>query len=41
MVGRSALINCLIKEKYLDVNELRNDDKGRHTTTRRELIMLS
>lgn len=40
-VGKSTLINCLIKEKYLDVNGLRNDDKGRHTTTRRELIMLS
>ena len=39
-VGKSTLINCLLGEKYLDTNGLRNDDKGRHTTTRRELILL-
>ena len=27
-------------KNVLDTNEIRNDDKGRHTTTRRELIML-
>ena len=39
-VGKSTLINCLMGEKYLDTNGLRNDDKGRHTTTHRELILL-
>ena len=39
-VGKSTLINCLLGEQCLDTNGLRNDDKGRHTTTRRELILL-
>lgn len=39
-VGKSTLINCLLGEKYMDTNSLRNDDKGRHTTTYRELILL-
>ncbi|MCI6060672.1 MAG: ribosome small subunit-dependent GTPase A [Dorea sp.] len=39
-VGKSTLINCLLGKKYLDTNGLRNDDKGRHTTTHRELILL-
>ena len=39
-VGKSTLINCLLGEKHLETNGLRNDDKGRHTTTRRELILL-
>lgn len=39
-VGKSTLINCLLGEKRLDTNGLRNDDKGRHTTTRRQLILL-
>lgn len=39
-VGKSTLINCLIGEQRLDTKELRNDDKGKHTTTHRELIML-
>lgn len=40
-VGKSTLINCLLGEKYMDTSGLRNDDKGRHTTTHRELILLS
>ena len=40
-VGKSTLINCLLKEERLDTQGLRNDDKGRHTTTHRELILLS
>lgn len=40
-VGKSTLINCLLGENYLATSELRNDDKGRHTTTRRELFVLS
>lgn len=39
-VGKSTLINCLMGEKHFETNELRNDDKGRHTTTHRELILL-
>ena len=40
-VGKSTLINRLLGEDRLDTNGLRNDDKGRHTTTHRELIALS
>lgn len=39
-VGKSTLINCLLGQNILDTNGIRDDDKGRHTTTRRELIML-
>lgn len=39
-VGKSTLINCLLKKEYLKTNGLRNDEKGRHTTTRRELFLL-
>lgn len=39
-VGKSTLINCLLGEARLDTQGLRNDDKGRHTTTHRELILL-
>lgn len=39
-VGKSTLINRLLGENILDTKEIRNDDKGRHTTTRRELIVL-
>lgn len=39
-VGKSTLINRLLGEKRLETNGLRNDDKGRHTTTRRELFLL-
>ena len=39
-VGKSTLINCLLGQNILDINGIRNDDKGRHTTTRRELVIL-
>jgi ribosome biogenesis GTPase len=39
-VGKSSLINTLLGEDKLKTNGLRNDDKGRHTTTHRELIVL-
>ena len=39
-VGKSTLINRLLGEERLATNGLRNDDKGRHTTTRRELFLL-
>lgn len=40
-VGKSTLINKLIGEEVLATAGLRNDDKGRHTTTHRELIALA
>lgn len=39
-VGKSTLINRLLGKEHLKTNGLRNDDKGRHTTTRRELLLL-
>lgn len=39
-VGKTTLINGLLGENVFETNELRNDDKGRHTTTRRELIAI-
>ena len=39
-VGKSTLINRLLGKERLKTNGLRNDDKGRHTTTRRELFLL-
>jgi ribosome biogenesis GTPase len=39
-VGKSTLLNRLLGEQALETQEIRRDDKGRHTTTRRELIVL-
>ena len=39
-VGKSTLINRLSDGEFLQTNETREDDKGRHTTTRRELLVL-
>ncbi|MGN0688134.1 MAG: ribosome small subunit-dependent GTPase A [Oscillospiraceae bacterium] len=39
-VGKSTVINRLMGQDILETNGLRNDDKGRHTTTHRELILL-
>ncbi len=39
-VGKSTLINRLMGVDALPTREVRSDDKGRHTTTRRELILL-
>ena len=39
-VGKSTLINRLIGESTIETKEIRNDDKGRHTTTRREMFLL-
>lgn len=39
-VGKSTLINRLLDEDTLATKEIRNDDKGKHTTTRRELFIL-
>ena len=39
-VGKSTLINRLLGEERLATDGLRNDDKGHHTTTQRELLFL-
>jgi ribosome biogenesis GTPase / thiamine phosphate phosphatase len=39
-VGKSTLINRLAGEELLATQELRADGRGRHTTTRRELVQL-
>jgi len=41
-VGKSSLVNALAGEELMAVNSIREDDsKGRHTTTYRQLLMLS
>lgn len=39
-VGKSTLINRLLGEDRLATDGLRNDDRGHHTTTHRELLVL-
>lgn len=39
-VGKSTLINCLAEKELLLTSQIRKDDKGRHTTTRRDLLLL-
>jgi ribosome biogenesis GTPase len=39
-VGKSTLINRLMGSEVLDTKEIRGDDKGRHTTTHRQLLLL-
>jgi ribosome biogenesis GTPase len=40
-VGKSSLINALLRDEALPTAEVREkDSKGRHTTTRRELILM-
>jgi len=39
-VGKSTLINRLLGEDRIETNETRKDDKGRHTTTHRELLKI-
>lgn len=39
-VGKSTLVNRLLGEERLATGDIRNDDKGRHTTTHRELLFL-
>jgi ribosome biogenesis GTPase / thiamine phosphate phosphatase len=39
-VGKSTIVNTLLGEELLATQGLRNDGRGRHTTTRRELIQL-
>lgn len=40
-VGKSSLVNALAGKEIMAVNDIREDDsKGRHTTTRRQMIFL-
>ena len=39
-VGKSTLINRLIGEDLIKTQGIQNDDKGRHTTTKREILEL-
>lgn len=39
-VGKSTLVNALLGEELLETREIRDDGRGRHTTTRRELVQL-
>lgn len=39
-VGKSTLINTLLEKSILKTKDIRKDDRGRHTTTWRELILL-
>ncbi|MGH2757591.1 MAG: GTPase RsgA, partial [Actinomycetota bacterium] len=38
--GKSSLINAILGREVMDAKEVRDDGKGRHTTTHRELIPL-
>jgi ribosome biogenesis GTPase len=40
-VGKSTLVNRFAGERVMKVRDLRQDGRGRHTTTHRELIPLS
>lgn len=39
-VGKSSLVNRLLGVDALDVSATRSDDRGRHTTSRRELFLV-
>jgi len=39
-VGKSTLINRLLGGEVLETKAIRKDDKGRHATTRRELLVI-
>ncbi len=39
-VGKSTLVNTLAGQELLATQEIRDDGKGRHTTTHRELVQL-
>jgi ribosome biogenesis GTPase len=39
-VGKSTLVNTLAGDEALATQEIREDGKGRHTTSRRELVVL-
>ena len=40
-VGKSSLVNALMGGEVMDTGEIRDDDKGRHTTVHRQMLELS
>src|SRR6185295_19533980 len=40
-VGKSSLTNCLLGHALQPVGDLRDDDRGRHTTSGRQLVLLA
>ena len=40
-VGKSSIVNRLMEREAQDVKDIRGDDKGRHTTTVRQMLVLS
>jgi ribosome biogenesis GTPase len=39
-VGKSSLVNALVGTTVLETREIRDDGRGRHTSVRRELVLL-
>ena len=39
-VGKSTLVNTLVGEEVLEIGDVASDGSGRHTTTRRQLVVL-
>jgi ribosome biogenesis GTPase len=39
-VGKSTLVNALVGEDLIETRDIRDDGRGRHTTTRRQLVLL-
>lgn len=39
-VGKSTLVNHLVGQKVMETGTVRDDGRGRHTTSRRELLLL-
>jgi len=39
-VGKSSLVNALLGDEVMDTGEIRDDDKGRHTTVHRQMLEL-
>jgi ribosome biogenesis GTPase / thiamine phosphate phosphatase len=40
-VGKSSLTNCLLGRAMQPIGDLRDDERGRHTTTGRQLVLLA
>jgi ribosome biogenesis GTPase len=39
-VGKSTLVNAILEDELQETQAIRDDGRGRHTTTRRELIVI-